>query len=226
MAIISLLLSTIATDLYLLLACVATIAFILCGVFEMRFLVSVLTTQANERGTTWWEIMRGSRQVSSPATTPTSVEEPAEGPLLPLAKTPTQQQQQQQSQDQTPEQQMQTEPNTAWQETSYSNSIFASGFTLSIVAMFLIFSSFDWRRKYRIIFEYISLIFINSYWVPQFLRNTLKNRRNSFSWQYIIGSSIVRVVPIYYFALYKENPLRHRYDPYLCVVVTSWVLIQ
>ena len=226
LAIISLLLSTIATDLYLLLACVATIAFILCGVFEMRFLVSVLTTQANERGTTWCEIMRGSRQESSPATTPTSVEEPAEGPLLPLANTPTQQQQQQQSQDQTPEQQMQTEPNTAWQETSYSNSIFASGFTLSIVAMFLIFSSFDWRRKYRIIFEYISLIFINSYWVPQFLRNTLKNRRNSFSWQYIIGSSIVRVVPIYYFALYKENPLRHRYDPYLCVVVTSWVLIQ
>ena len=215
LAIISLLLSTIATDLYLLLACIATIAFILCGVFEMRFLVNVLTTQANESGTTWWEIMRGSRQESSQ--TPT-VEEPAEGPLLPVANTPPQQQ--------TQEQQTPVEPNTAWQETSYSNSIFASGFTLSIVAMFLIFSSFDWRRRYRIIFEYICLISINSYWVPQFLRNTLKNRRNSFTWQFIIGSSIVRVVPIYYFALYKENPLRHRYDPYLCIVVTSWVSIQ
>lgn len=227
LAIISLLLSTIATDLYLLLACVATIAFILCGVFEMRFLVSVLTTQANERGTTWWEIMRGSRQESllnTPHSPPAEV--PSEGPLLPLANAPTQQQQQQQQQDQTQEQPTPTEPNTAWQETSYSNSIFASGFTLAIIAMFLIFSSFDWRRKYRIIFEYISLIFINSYWVPQFLRNTLKNRRNSFTWQFIIGSSVIRVVPIYYFALYKDNPLRHRYDPHLCFVVTGWVLVQ
>ncbi|KAI5962755.1 hypothetical protein KGF57_001407 [Candida theae] len=220
LAIITLLLSTIATDLYLLLACVATIAFISCGVFEMRFLVSVLTTQANERGTTWWEIMRGSREEPAPPeSTASPVEEPAEGPLLPVANTPTQPPTQ--PQPQTPE-----EPNTAWQETSYSNSIFASGFTLSIIAMFLIFSSFDWRRKYRIIFEYVCLVLINSYWVPQFLRNTLKNRRNAFTWQFIIGSSVIRVVPIYYFALYRENPLRHRYDPYLCSVVTGWVLLQ
>ncbi|KAI5968537.1 hypothetical protein CANMA_002282 [Candida margitis] len=223
LAIMSLLLSTIASDLYLLLACVATIAFISCGVFEMRFLVNVLTTQANERGTTWWEIMRGSRQEPSPNATPTAqpVEEPAEGPLLPVANPPAQQQQ-----DQAQEQQATTEPNTAWQETSYSNSIFASGFTLSIIAMFLIFSAFEWRRRYRIIFEYVCLVFINSYWVPQFLRNTLKNRRNSFTWQFIIGSSIIRVVPIYYFALYKANPFKHRYDPYLCLLVTIWVLLQ
>ena len=55
----TLLLSTITVELYLILACIATIAFILCGVFEMRFMVSVLTTQANERGTSWWEILRG-----------------------------------------------------------------------------------------------------------------------------------------------------------------------
>ena len=48
-AIMTLLLSTITVELYLILACIATIAFILCGVFEMRFMVSVLTTQANER---------------------------------------------------------------------------------------------------------------------------------------------------------------------------------
>ncbi|KAI5962956.1 uncharacterized protein KGF55_002748 [Candida pseudojiufengensis] len=216
LALMSLLLSTVATDLYLILACISTIAFISCGVFEIRFMVSVLTTQANERGTTWWEIMRGSSQESNESTPePAIIEENQDGPILPISNPPPQQ----------PEQPT-TEPNQAWQETSYSNSIFASGFTLSIIAMFLIFSATQWRVTYRIIFEYISLILINSYWVPQFLRNTLKNRNKSFTWKFIFGSSIIRIIPIYYFSLFKSNPARHRYDPTLCIIITVWLSFQ
>lgn len=232
LALMSLLLSTVTEDLYLLLACIATIAFMLCGIFEMRFMVSVLTTQANERGTTWWEIMRGASNIPSESRTggeSVAEAENSEGPILPIANTPTATAAQQQQQQQQPLQQPQQNepvPDQAWQETSYSNSIFASGFTFTIIAMFLIFSSLSWRLRYRIVFEYMCLIFINSFWIPQFLRNTLKNRRKAFNWQFVFGSSIIRVLPLYYFALYKGNPLRHRYDPTLCIVVTIWMVIQ
>ncbi|KAI5956734.1 hypothetical protein KGF54_000351 [Candida jiufengensis] len=219
LALISLLLSTVATDLYLILACIATIAFISCGVFEIRFMVSVLTTQANERGTTWWEIMRGSSQENVLETTPEPIQENPEGPILPISNPAA------------PPQPTETTtnepiPNQAWQETSYSNSIFASGFTLSIISMFLIFSATQWRVKYRIIFEYISLIIINSYWIPQFLRNTLKNRSKSFTWKFIFGTNIIKIIPIYYFTLFKSNPARHRYDPILCILITIWLSLQ
>lgn len=203
-AIMTLLLSTITVELYLILACIATIAFILCGVFEMRFMVSVLTTQANERGTSWWEILRG-------ANAEREQQVPEEGPILPIANDPSPQE---------------TVPNQAWQETSYSNSIFASGFSITIVSMFIIFSSLQWRIQYRKAFEYVSLVFVNSFWVPQFFRNTLKNRRKSFTWEFAFGTSVIRVLPIYYFALVKGNPLRHRYDPILCIVVSVWLGVQ
>ncbi|CAK9435361.1 uncharacterized protein LODBEIA_P00880 [Lodderomyces beijingensis] len=231
LAIMSLLLSTVSEDLYLLLACIATIAFMSCGIFEMRFMVSVLTTQANETGTTWWEIMRGASPVpfnsTSNSAPNTGTSENSEGPILPIANPPPPPppQTQAQAQQATP-QAADPVPNQAWQETSYSNSIFASGFTLTIIAMFLVFSSLNWRLRYRIAFEYVCLIFINSFWLPQFFRNTLKNRRKAFTWQFVLGSSAIRVIPIYYFALYKANPLRHRYDPILCIVVTSWLLLQ
>lgn len=200
----TLLLSTITVELYLILACIATIAFILCGVFEMRFMVSVLTTQANERGTSWWEILRG-------ANAEREQQVPEEGPILPIANDPPPQE---------------TVPNQAWQETSYSNSIFASGFSITIVSMFIIFSSLQWRIQYRKAFEYVSLVFVNSFWVPQFFRNTLKNRRKSFTWEFAFGTSVIRVLPIYYFALVKGNPLRHRYDAILCIVVSVWLGVQ
>ena len=57
-------------------------------------------------------------------------------------------------------------------------------------------------------------------------RNTLKNRRKSFTWEFAFGTSVIRVLPIYYFALVKGNPLRHRYDPILCIVVSVWLGVQ
>lgn len=82
-AIMTLLLSTITVELYLILACIATIAFILCGVFEMRFMVSVLTTQANERGTSWWEILPEVPMLER------EQQIPEEGPILPICQRST-----------------------------------------------------------------------------------------------------------------------------------------
>lgn len=203
--IIFLLVSTIKEELYLILACVAVIATVLCYVFELRLLVSVLTTQANERGTTWWEILRGSRGDASETPSTTVAPAPAVEPTVAV--------------------------NTADipplnDETRYPNTIFAIGFTLSIIATFLILSLMLWRSTYRRILEYIGLVGLNSYWIPQFFRNTLKNRRRTILWEFVIGTSLIRVIPLLYLCLNKSNVLRHHYDPILVVVVASWLLFQ
>ena len=66
---------------------------------------------------------------------------------------------------------------------------------------------------------------MNSFWIPQFLRNTLKNRRKSFSWEFVLGTSLVRLVPVIYICL-EDNIGRHRYDPVLVSVLTSWLSFQ
>ncbi|CAI5760801.1 unnamed protein product [Candida verbasci] len=201
-ALLCLLLSTISYNLYLILASLATIAFICCGVFEMRFMVSVLSTQANERGTTWWEILRGA----------TSAPPNDTGAIIPMTSAP---------------EQPQVEPDIPQlPDSSYSNSIFSINLIFAIISIFMVFSSFNWRIKYRKIFEYIGLIFINSFWIPQFFRNTLKNRNHSFQWEFLIGTSLLRIIPICYFCLIESNPLRHRYDPKLAIVISTYLILQ
>lgn len=207
-ALFFLLVSTLTESLYLLFSCVAVISFIMCGVFEMRFIVSVLVTQGNERGTTWWEVLRGSvtrNETEEPGTTSANTEEFTANDRVPAAASPL--------------------PGIN-DEARYSNVLFASGFFLTIVSTFFILNVLTWRIKYRQIFEYVGLLGISSYWFPQFLRNTLKNRRRAFTWEFIIGTSMLRLIPIWYLCLYSQNPLRHRYDPSLAVSVFGCYVIQ
>lgn len=207
-ALLFLLISTLTESLYLLFSCVAVISFITCGVFEMRFIVSVMVNQGNERGTTWWEVLRGSvsrnetgnSHNDGDGTTTDTNDLPAPVTAAPMPG--------------------------ANDEARYSNGLFASGFSLTIIATFFILNVLTWRLKYRQIFEYVGLLTISSYWIPQFLRNTLKNRRKAFSWEFVLGTSLIRLLPIWYLCLYTQNPLRHHYDPMMAIIITLWYALQ
>lgn len=218
LALMFLLISTLIEDLYLLLASIAVVSFIMCGIFELRFMVAVATTQVNERGASWWEILRGStRDNNNDNENNTDTTETPTGTPLP-------------TNNQTPNTALgatvQTPVVTYSEETAFSNSIFAIGFTLTLISTFMILNALIWRTKYRKIFEYVGFIFTNSYWVPQFFRNTLKNRRKSFSWEFVLGSSLIRLIPVAYFCLVSSNPLRHHFDPILVLTIFSWLFIQ
>ncbi|KAF3986835.1 hypothetical protein FT663_01566 [Candidozyma haemuli var. vulneris] len=207
------------SELYLILTCVSVIASLLC-LNQMRLLVSVFTAQENERGTNWWEILRGSSVEGQSHRT----EEEA-------------------NQQGTPEDNGNTneavapattaataaQTNTIQQlsdEARYPNMIFFVGFALTCIAMMLISGISTWRITYRRTAEYVILLGFNSYWIPQFFRSTLKNRTRVFSWEYAIGTSLVRFIPIFYMCLDKNNAVRHHHDPVMAVVVFSWVFTQ
>lgn len=208
-----LLLSSILKELYLISVSFAVIALIMCAVFEARFIASVLKTQANEIGTSWWEILRGSTRSDNNEDSPRAEER------LPTATPPNA-----------------TNPNEATVNTPETPEAgqdqvqFASGFgqrfILTIITTFFLLNVSTWRLSYRRVVEFIGFIFINSYWIPQFLRNTLKNRRRSFSWEFILCNSIIRLLPVSYLCLDKSNALRHHFDPQLVATLVSWVTFQ
>lgn len=212
-ALTMLLVSAVVDDLYLLFISITIILAVMCGIFEVRFIMHVVNAQLNESGSTWWEILRGglSSTIVPPASgTAATVDTETAEAAVPAAPVPT----------------PAPVPALSIEDYSRVNGLLAMGFTMSVIATFLVFSALTWRTKFRRVFEYMSLIAINTIWVPQFLRNTLKNRRAALTWEYVLGTSLIRLAPVAYFCLLGTNPLRHRFDPVLFLVVTCWITIQ
>lgn len=209
-ALIFLIVSTIFEKIYLLLVTIAIVTYIMCGIFEMGFLTQVIKTQMNERGTSWWEILRSSAarinenesRESSPNTpgdtnTPNNTNPPNETVQVPNVN----------------------------DDANIWNGIFAPGFAMTIISTFLILNSSMWRRSYRKTFEMVGLTLLNSYWIPQFLRNTLKNRRTPFDLKFILGTTILRLIPIYYVNLFS-TPFNHEHNTNFVIFITIYQLIQ
>lgn len=199
------------TDLYLLCACLAVFNILLFYVFQLRYLLTISATQANERGSTWTDLLRGSTirqnqerdleaQSDNAATTPPITTGEA-------AVTPTQE-------------------SIISQGTRSPIQFFMVSFFISFGVTLLALKSFSWGLKALRIFEFVALIGFNSFLLPQFLRNTIKNKSRTLLWEFSIGTSLVRLIPLYYLCLDKSNTFRHPYDPTLVIVVTGWLLAQ
>lgn len=200
-------------ELYLICTCIGVFSGFLYYLFEVRYLLTIGATQANERGTTWWEILRGAgsntsagadngeaNDIMDDAPTPAPAVEP-----LPAAAVPNPQ---------------------AGEESSLFVGYAFTGFMFSCVVAYLILVASEWRITVRRVVEYVGTILMNSYWVPQFFRNTLKNRRRTLLWEFVIGTSLVRFIPVLYLCLVPSNPFKHGKDPVLVYVLTCWLLFQ
>lgn len=196
--------------LYLLLTGILVLAFT-NGFLEMRFLEQVLLIQANELGISWWNILRGgirgeeAEANASETAAGTAPGEPTatetETAAGPITGTPS-------------------DENALFYWILFQ-CIFWAAVTILVVDTFT-----NLRRLYRKIAEFVFLFFSSSFWILQFLRNTLKNRRQAFSWEFIIGTSICRLSPVWYLCLYKANPWRHGYDPLMAGLITGWMMFQ
>lgn len=210
-ALVFLLISTVYENLYLILACITIFTYIMCGVFEMGFLTQVMKAQINERATTWWHILRGAQNENTEAVAVAAGDSATEAPALPPPPPPP-------------------PPESAptrfeGEDASIWNSIFAPGFAITIITTFLVLNSTMWRKLYRSVFEIIGLTVLNSFWVPQFFRNTLKNRRIPFTVKFIVGTTLVRLIPINYVFL-LPNPFRHGQNIGFMIFLNSWVGLQ
>lgn len=129
-------------------------------------------------------------------------------------------------------------------EGSIGGSLYGRFFFMLIIFTFLILSSTSWPRQLRMVFEYILIFILNSYWIPQIFRNAVKGipsrrerARSSIGgnrsqnkmpllWSFVIGTTIIRSLPVVYVFTYSSNVFRHHKDVHFVVFLSLWLLFQ
>lgn len=102
-----------------------------------------------------------------------------------------------------------------------------SRFCLLLIITFFVTIQFATARTlYRsVYFSIISFIYL-SFWVPQIYRNVMRNCGRALRWDYTIGTSLTRLIPIGYFYMKEDNVLFAGTDWQMFAILAGWVWLQ
>ncbi|KAJ5902078.1 hypothetical protein N7495_002606 [Penicillium taxi] len=81
------------------------------------------------------------------------------------------------------------------------------------------------RRLGSIYARLLSSIYL-SFWVPQIYRNVMRNCRKALRWDFVVGQSILRLLPFMYFLTARGNVLFIRPDWTTAFAMAGWMWIQ
>ncbi|KAK5122074.1 hypothetical protein LTR85_004320 [Meristemomyces frigidus] len=105
-------------------------------------------------------------------------------------------------------------------------SLYTRFYLLLLATLFLSLNAASWpagpRRFY---FTTLGLLYM-SFWVPQILRNVKRNCRHALNWEFVIGQSVLRMVPFVYFYGYKHNVLFSEQSYISLALLALWLWIQ
>ncbi|OTB06156.1 hypothetical protein M426DRAFT_319230 [Hypoxylon sp. CI-4A] len=118
-----------------------------------------------------------------------------------------------------------TAPTAQNLRTQLSN-IFGRLLLLGICTLFLSLAAVSWRPSFRDAYFNTLLFLYLSLWVPQIYRNIYRNCRRALSWRFVIGQSVLRLLPIAYFYVLPNNFAFVETDWTAFLVLAGWVWIQ
>lgn len=228
-----LLTTAIISDLYVTTAIATLMAFTLSAIFEIRYMIGIYQSQVNERSMDFWTSLRGTFRDNSGATDDdnehannhnnsniTSVNNNTDStnvsePTLSIAQPPP------------PPPPTQTQPQPQPQpaiddERAISSRVYSIFLFLLIFFSFVVLHILELDRVSRNNAEKFIIVVINSYWYPQIIRNITRGSSTSFTWEFMLGSTIIRLLPIYYVYGAQDNPFHHHLDKQFLVGLTLW----
>lgn len=91
---------------------------------------------------------------------------------------------------------------------------------------FLLVGSTTWYPRARALLLNIVVASYLSLWVPQIYRNAQRNCRRAFSRRFVVGQSLLRLVPIAYFYCVEDNVLFAATDRPAFLCLAGWVWVQ
>lgn len=94
------------------------------------------------------------------------------------------------------------------------------------IISFLSLAARSWWKPVRNTFINTTLLIYLSLWIPQIIRNIQRNSRRAFSWQFMIGQSVLRILPISYFYLHPRNLIFSEPDWTAFAVLAGWLWMQ
>ncbi|KAI1337534.1 hypothetical protein F5Y15DRAFT_390668 [Xylariaceae sp. FL0016] len=106
------------------------------------------------------------------------------------------------------------------------SSVYGKFVFVGICILFLSLAAATWRPVLRsAYFNLLAFIYL-SFWTPQIYRNVYRNCRRALSWHFVIGQSVLRLLPIAYFYLLSDNFAFAEPDWTAFAFLAGWVLIQ
>jgi hypothetical protein len=110
--------------------------------------------------------------------------------------------------------------------TSSFGAIYVKFILTLTLLLFISLSSTSWPIGLRTFYiNTLSFIYL-SIWIPQIRRNIIRNCRKALLWKFIIGQSVLRVLPFAYFYLKEDNILFAETDWKAFCVLAGWVWVQ
>lgn len=119
-----------------------------------------------------------------------------------------------------------TTTTTTTPETPTFQAIVGRFILFSLCISFLAISSSTWYPRPRSIFLNACAFIYLSMWTPQIYRNILRNCRRALNWPFVIGQSVLRLLPIAYFWVKQDNFLYATTDVSAFVFLAGWIWIQ
>ncbi|KAJ9604192.1 hypothetical protein H2200_011026 [Cladophialophora chaetospira] len=213
---------------FLMVAAAAYLSCIHVAFLEVKFVFDIWTVQVGDPQRAEQE----RQQRAAPTTTPAAVVVPAVAPVtsadatvgLPLPVTAPR------PEGATPIIIPSDQGNPVPAEIASPRASFAaiySRFYFSLVIlMFFSLWAMSWPRSLRAGYANLLVICYFSFWWPQIYRNTIRNCRKALSWEYVVGTSILRALPILYWYLEDRNILSIDTSPSTAIVLLAWLWLQ
>ena len=121
-------------------------------------------------------------------------------------------------------------PTTTAQPQPRNSSSFGAVYVKFILALtlllFISLSSISWPISVRTFYINALAMLYLSIWLPQIRRNIIRNCRKALLWKFIIGQSVLRLLPFAYFYLKEDNILFAETDWKAFCVLAGWVWVQ
>ncbi|KAF2216623.1 hypothetical protein CERZMDRAFT_33519 [Cercospora zeae-maydis SCOH1-5] len=105
-------------------------------------------------------------------------------------------------------------------------SLYAKSYGTLVVIVFVSLLAMSWPGPVRRIFFLLLSLCMTSYWIPQIVRNVQRNCRRALRWEFVIGQSILRLVPFAYIHVYKNNVAFAEQDFYSMTILVLWLWVQ
>ncbi|KAL7936776.1 trans-membrane golgi-localized RING-finger ubiquitin ligase [Trichoderma chlorosporum] len=117
-------------------------------------------------------------------------------------------------------------PSETLTQTPTFQSLVGRFVLVGATVMFIGVSSIAWYMTARSWFLNICALVYLSMWIPQIHRNIIRNCRRALKWQFVIGQSLLRLLPLAYFWLKPDNFLLTRTEPRAFALLVLWVWLQ
>ncbi|KAI2643689.1 hypothetical protein GGS21DRAFT_497741 [Xylaria nigripes] len=106
------------------------------------------------------------------------------------------------------------------------STIFGRFVLVGICLLFISVAATTWRPTLRAAyFDFVAFVYL-SMWVPQIYRNVYRNCRRALSWEFVIGQSLLRLLPIAYFYAWPGNFAFAEPDWTAFAVLAGWLWTQ